>query len=111
MPPKLAKKDKLETLTPQNPEKPPAPQDLLMLSQNCGAIQYNGIIKTPPSNKPFDKFLTLLAASFQIIQDILGKDVSLAAWDKEHMEGFPPLKSPQKIHNPENLLASILAPM
>jgi hypothetical protein len=40
-------------------------------------------METPPSDKPLDKFLTLLAAYFQIIQDVLGKDVSLAAWDKE----------------------------
>jgi hypothetical protein len=96
-PPKLAKKDKPDTLTPPNPEKPSVPQEPSALSQNCGSIWYGGIIETPPSDKPFDEFLTLLAAYFQIIQDVLGKDVSLAAWDKEQTKAFPPVKSPQKI--------------
>jgi hypothetical protein len=97
-PPKLTKTDKLETPTPPNPEKPNAPQEPSTLSsQNCGSIRYNGIIETPPSDKPLDEFLTLLAAYFQIIQDVLGKDVSLAAWDEEQTKAFPPLKSPKTI--------------
>jgi hypothetical protein len=96
-PPKHVKKDTRETPTLPNPEKPPAPQEPSKLSQKCGLIQYNGTIKTPPSDKPFDKFLTLLAAYFQIIQDVLGKDVSLAAWDEEQTKAFPPLKSYKKL--------------
>jgi hypothetical protein len=98
MPPKLAKKGKYETPTPPNPEKLPLPQEPLTLSQNCGSIRYNGIIETPPSDKPFDKLLTLLAAYFQIIQDVLGKDIFLATWDEEQTKVFPPpLKSPKTI--------------
>jgi hypothetical protein len=52
-----------------------------------------------------------LAAYFQIIQDVLGKDASLAAWDEEQTKAFPPLKSLKNFRNPENLSASILAPM
>jgi hypothetical protein len=37
-PPKLAKKDKLETPTPPNPDKPTAPQEPSKLSQNSGLI-------------------------------------------------------------------------
>jgi hypothetical protein len=66
-PPKLAKKDKPKTPTPPNHEKPPVPQEPSTLSHNCGSIRYSGIIKRPPSDKPFDEFLTLLAACFQII--------------------------------------------
>jgi hypothetical protein len=64
-PPKHVKKDTPEGPTLPNPEKPPAPQEPLKLSQNCGSIRYNGTIETPPSSdKPFDEFLTLLAAYF-----------------------------------------------
>jgi hypothetical protein len=96
-PPKHVKKDTPETPTLSNPEKPPTPQEPSKLSQNCGSIRYNGIIETPPSDKPFDEFLTLLAAYFQIIQDVLGKDVSLAAWDEEQTKAFPPLISYKKL--------------
>jgi hypothetical protein len=96
-PPKLVERDKPDAPTPPNPEKPPAPQEPSTLSQNCGSIRYRGIIKTPPSDKPFDEFLTLLAAYFQIIQDVLGKDVSLAAWDEEQTKAFLPVKSPKKL--------------
>ena len=65
--------------------------------QNCGSVQYNGFIETPPSDKPFDKFLTILTAYFQIIQDVLGKDISLAAWDEEQTKAFPPIKSYKKL--------------
>jgi hypothetical protein len=97
-PPKHVKKDTPETPTlPTNPEKPPAPQEPSKLSQNCGSIRYNGTIETPPSDKPFDEFLTILTAYFQIIQDVLGKDDSLAAWDEEQTKAFPPLKSYKKL--------------
>jgi hypothetical protein len=96
-PPKHVKKDTPETPTLPNPEKPPAPQEPSTLSQNCGLIRYNGTIQTPPSDKPFDAFLTLLAAYFQIIQNVLGKDASLAAWDEEQTKAFPPLKSYKKL--------------
>jgi hypothetical protein len=107
----LLKKINLTYPHHQNPEKPPVPQEPSALSQNCGSIGYGGIIKTPPSDKPFDEFLTLLAAYFQIIQDVLGKDVSVAAWDKEQTKAFPPVESPKYFRNPENLSASISAPM
>jgi hypothetical protein len=61
------------------------------------SIRYNGMIKIPPSNKPFEEFIKLLKAYFQIIQDILGKDVHLAAWDKEQEQAFPPIKWHTKI--------------
>jgi hypothetical protein len=38
-----------------------------------------------------------LAASFQIIQDVLGKDNSLAAWDEEQTKAVLPVKSPKKL--------------
>jgi hypothetical protein len=61
------------------------------------SIRYNGMIEIPPSNKPFEEFIKLLKAYFQIIQDILGKDVHLAAWDKEQEQAFPPIKRHTKI--------------
>jgi hypothetical protein len=96
-PPKLAQKDQLGTPTPLYPERTSAPHEPLTLSPNCGSIRYNRNIETPPSDKPLEEFITLLAAYLQIIQDVLGKDVSLAAWDKEQAKAFPPLKSPKKI--------------
>jgi hypothetical protein len=38
-----------------------------------------------------------LTAYFQIIQDVLRKDISLAAWDKEQTKAFPPIKSYKKV--------------
>jgi hypothetical protein len=89
----MSRKGTPKTPTLPNPEKPPAPQEPSKLSQNCGSIRYNGTIETPPSDKPFDEFFTLLTAYFQIIQDALGKDISLAAWDEEQTKAFLPLKS------------------
>jgi hypothetical protein len=51
----------------------------------------------PPSDKPFDDLLILLKAYFQIIQDVLGKEVYIAAWDTKQGELFPPLKTPSKL--------------
>jgi hypothetical protein len=54
--------------------------------------------KHHPVTKTFDKFLTILPSYFQIIQDvILGKDISLAAWDEEQTKVFPPIKSYKKL--------------
>jgi hypothetical protein len=39
------------------------------------AIRYNGLIETPPSNKPFEDIVTLLKEYFKIIQEVLGKDI------------------------------------
>jgi hypothetical protein len=61
------------------------------------AIRYNGLIETPPSEKPFDEFLQLLAAYFKIIQDVLGKDIFIAAWDSEQDKAFPPIRKPSKL--------------
>jgi hypothetical protein len=42
--------------------------------------------------------LTNFSLSWQpTSQDVLGKDVSLTAWDKEQTKAFPPVKSPQKL--------------
>ncbi len=38
-----------------------------------------------------------MTAYFQIIQDVLGKDISLAAWDEEQTKAFPPIKSYKKL--------------
>jgi hypothetical protein len=61
------------------------------------AIRYNGLIETPPSEKPFDDFVIILKAYFQVIQDVLGKEVYIAAWDTEQGKSFPPLKKPSKL--------------
>jgi hypothetical protein len=53
--------------------------------------------KPPPSDNPFQDFLAILKEYFKIVQDVLGKDVFLASWDKEQEKSFPPLKSSSKI--------------
>jgi hypothetical protein len=75
----------------------PVPQALQTPSQSYQEIRYNGQIETPPSETPFEDFVTLLKAYFKIIQDVLGKEVYLAAWDKEQEKSFPPLKRTSKI--------------
>jgi hypothetical protein len=60
-------------------------------------IRYNGWIETPPSTKPFEDFTTILNAYFQVIQDVLGKDIHLAAWDAEQDRAFPPIKKSSKL--------------
>jgi hypothetical protein len=82
---------------PENPIPPPEPIAPQEAPQNSGSIRYNGFIKTPPSDKPFDEFITIMTAYFKIIQDVLGKDVFLAAWDTEQTQAFPPIKSPKKL--------------
>jgi hypothetical protein len=64
---------------------------------NYRAIHYNGQIETPPSDKPFEEFTALLKIYFKIIQDVLGKDIYLAAWDAEQEKSVPPLKKPSKL--------------
>ncbi len=61
------------------------------------AIRYNGLIETQPSDKPFEDFVALLKEYFKIIQDILGKDIYIAAWDNEQSKAFPPIKKPSKL--------------
>jgi hypothetical protein len=107
-PPKLVKKDKPDTPIPPNREKSPANQEPSTLSQNCGSIRYNGTIETPSSDKPFDEFLTILTAYFQIIQDVLGKDISLAAWDEEQTKAFPPINSYKKLRQSRESLSIYL---
>jgi hypothetical protein len=85
--------DRTAKNTKQKPPTASEPHD----TPNCGSIRYNGFIETPPSDKPFDEFLLILAAYFKIIQDVLGKDVYLAAWDTEQTQAFPHLKSPKKL--------------
>ena len=60
-------------------------------------IRYNGLIETPPSEKPFEDFVTLLKEYFKIIQEVLGKDIYIAAWDDEQGKTFPPIKKPSKL--------------
>jgi hypothetical protein len=60
-------------------------------------IRYNGMIITPPSEKPFEDFLIILKKYFQIIQDVLGKDIHLASWDNEQEKAFPPVKRPNRL--------------
>ena len=55
------------------------------------------MIETPPSDRPFEEFLVLLKAYFQIIQDVLGKEIYLSAWDTEQEKSFPPIKKPSKL--------------
>jgi hypothetical protein len=55
------------------------------------------MIETPPSERPFDEFLKLLKEFFKIIQDVLGKDIHIAAWDTEQEKFFPPLKKHTKL--------------
>jgi hypothetical protein len=100
--PSTPNKDQLDTPTPSTPDKPKTQAPLetqapLKTPENCGSIRYNGFIETPPSEKPFDEFLKIFAAYFKVIQDVLGKDVYLAAWDSEQTQAFPPLKSPKKL--------------
>jgi hypothetical protein len=60
-------------------------------------IRYNGWIETPPSDKPFDDFTTILHAYFPVIQEVLGKYIHLAAWDLEQDKAFPLIKKPNKL--------------
>jgi hypothetical protein len=53
--------------------------------------------KTPPSDKPFEDFVTLLKEYFKLVQDLLKKDIYLAAWDSEQEKSFPPIKKPNKL--------------
>ncbi len=53
--------------------------------------------RTTDESIGLEEFIQLLKAYFQIIQDILGKDVHLAAWDKEQEQAFPPIKRHTKI--------------
>ncbi len=38
-----------------------------------------------------------MKAYFQIIQDVLGKEIYLSAWDTEQEKSFPPIKKPSKL--------------
>jgi hypothetical protein len=51
-----------------------------------------------------------LTAYFQIIQDVLGKDISLAAWDEEQRKAFPPIKSYKKLPQSRESLGIYLGP-
>jgi hypothetical protein len=73
------------------------------------AIRYNGIIETPPSNQPLEEFLTLLKAYFQVIQDVLGKDIFIAAWDSEQEHAFSPIKDPKNMPASRESLAIYFA--
>ena len=66
-------------------------------SKTYKSIRYNGFIEVPPSEQPFQDFLLAMKEYLKIIQDVLGKDVFIAAWDSEQEKAFPPLKRPEKI--------------
>ena len=82
---------------PKTTTKPQIPATLKTPSPKYQAIQYNGMIETPPSKKPYQDFIILLKAYLKIIQDILRKDIYLATWDAEQEKAFPEIKSPAKI--------------
>jgi hypothetical protein len=99
---KPAAKKRIKTVTHEVPTKPstkppPVPKATDNTAPKYRAIRYNGGIETPPSDKPFETFLALLKVYFQIIQDVLGKEVHIAAWDSEQEKSFPSLKKPSKL--------------
>jgi hypothetical protein len=76
---------------------PPVPLALQKPSKTYQAIRYNGFVEVPPSEKPFQDFLLAMKEYLKIIQEVLGKDVFIAAWDSEQEKAFPPIKRPEKI--------------
>ncbi len=89
--------DKTTKSTKSTAKKPPVPPALQTPASTYRAIRYNGMIETPPSDKPYKDFVIILKAYLQIIQDTLGKDIYLATWDAEQEKAFPVIKSPSKI--------------
>lgn len=86
------------TKTSKTKDKPTKiPTALQKPSATYRDIRFNGMIETPPSENPYQDFLTLLKAYYAIIQDTLGKDIYLAAWDSEQEQFFPPIKRPTKL--------------
>ena len=60
-------------------------------------IRYRGIIDVPPSEKPFQEFVTLLKQYLDTVQKTLSKSIYLAPWDKEQEATFPLLKKKEDI--------------
>ena len=60
-------------------------------------IRYRGSIDVPPTEKPFQDFITLLTKYYNTVQSTLGKNIFLAPWDKEQETAFPPIKTPEDI--------------
>jgi hypothetical protein len=73
------------------------PLNLQSPAKTYESIRYNGQIVTPPSEQPYPDFLKILTDFFSIVQDVLGKDVYIAAWDSEQERTFPPIKRPSKL--------------
>ena len=90
-----------ETKKPKKTNKKPPPASIPLALQTpsttYASIRYNGFITTQPSEQPYPDFLKIFTDYFKIIQDVLGKDIYLAAWDPEQDSAFPPLKKPSKI--------------
>jgi hypothetical protein len=78
-------------------KKKAVPLSLQSPAKTYESIRYNGQIVTIPSEQPFPDFLVMLNDFFRIIQDVLGKDVYIAAWDSEQEKAFPPIKQPSKL--------------
>ena len=87
-----SKSSKQATKTAKSRKKsPPTPPGIYQ------EIRYRGIIEAPPSEKPFQDFVKLLRKYLLTVQDILGKGIHLAPWDKEQEATFPHLKRPADI--------------
>jgi hypothetical protein len=60
-------------------------------------IRYRGIIDAPPSEKPLQDFVVLLKTYLLTVQNILGKHIYLAPWDKEQESSSGHLKTPEDV--------------
>jgi hypothetical protein len=83
------------------------PLSLQRPSKTYKSIRYNGFIELPPSEQPFQDFLLAIKEYLKIIQDVLGKDVFITAWDSEQEKAFPPIKRPDKIPSTRESLGNL----